>query len=107
LGGILELSPFWVYERYPLHSTIVDKVIHTTIQLIEDLITDCAQIDKGAVVDAEGIDLLVEAILVGVQRWMQREVVRDAKSEHWFDNFVKLIQLLLGYVLFHHIPSML
>jgi hypothetical protein len=70
LAGILEMSTFWVYESYQLHSVVARMLIHGTIQLIEDLIMDSfdiLEIDQSIDIDTEGIDLLTESILVSVQ----------------------------------------
>jgi hypothetical protein len=55
-------------------------------------------IDQTAEADTEGVDLLAESILVGIQDWMQRKVVDNAKSECWSDNLRNLIKLLRGHV---------
>jgi hypothetical protein len=90
LAGILEMSTFWVYESYQLHSVVARMLIHGTIQLIEDLIMDSfdiLEIDQAIDIDTGGIDLLTESILVSVQGWIRRKVVDDAKFECWFDDF--------------------
>lgn len=104
LGGILEMPTFWVYdrERYPLHSVVAQKLIRGTMQLIEDLITassDVIEIDQNAECDTEGIDLLAESTLVGVEGWIRKKVTDNVQSECWFDNFMKLIKLLQRHVL--------
>jgi hypothetical protein len=95
------MSTFWAYEKYQLHSDVLKKLIYGTIQLIEDLITNSSnvlEIDKAVNVDTEGIDLLTESILVGIQSWIRRNGADDAKSECWFENFAVLIKLLRGHV---------
>lgn len=95
------MSTFWTYKKYQLHSVVLKKLIHGTIQLIEDLITNSAnilEIDQAVDVDTEGIDLLTESILASIQSWIRRNGADDAKSECWFENLIVLIKLLRGHV---------
>jgi hypothetical protein len=100
LGGILEMPTFWANERYQRHSDVVRKLVKGAIQLMEDLMIDTpngVEMDQTAESDTEGVDLLAESILVGIQEWIRTKVVDDAKSECWSDNLRKLISLLRGW----------
>jgi hypothetical protein len=100
LGGILELPTFWVERNYQLHRSVAERLFKRTGEILKDIGVDSSiEFDESMTEvssdsDTEGIDLLVDAILAGVQVWMQQMLPSDLVLECWFDEFVKLIKLL-------------
>jgi hypothetical protein len=98
LGGILELSTFWVEKNYQHHRSVAKGLFKRTGDILKDIGVDSStEVNESmeeVFSDTEGIDILTDAILAGVQIWRRQMVTSDVVSECWFDGFVKLIELL-------------
>jgi hypothetical protein len=97
LGGILEFPTFWMPENYERHQ-------YTAMTLLQKL-SRCAReigIDSGfektpeeaLFSDREGIDLLTNATLVGIQIWTKDINKEEIKAQCWFSDLQALLQLL-------------
>jgi len=79
----------------------VQKLCRQTIRIIEDIdldSLDIGDIDRPTFSDAEGIDLLADAILVGGQNWIRQKFTTDLVSEPWLNGLLDLISLLRRHV---------
>ncbi len=96
LAGILELPAFWL-GNYRVQRDTMDKLCKQTLRLIEDINPDSVTVNdlaKLALLDPDGVDALAEAILVGGEKWIQRN---PRIKDYWLNNFTKLIKMLRGY----------
>jgi len=79
----------------------MDKLCQKTLRLVEDINPDSMCIDdcnKLTLLDPDGIDTLIEEILVGGKRWIEQEPrIKGLGSDYWVTNFIKLIKMLRGY----------
>jgi hypothetical protein len=102
LGGILELPTFWVEKSSQLHRSVAEKLFKRTGYILKDIgVESSTEVDESITEvfsDTEGIDMLADAILAGVQLWIQQKRRSDLVSECWFDELVKLIELLRRHV---------
>jgi hypothetical protein len=103
IGGILELPTFWNDSNYHLQRNVVKKLCGRTIQLIEDIDVDSLDVQYTDKQMSSAIDSLADAILVGVQYWLQRNLASNL-SEAWLRGLVELIQYLRRHVLIFLIP---
>jgi hypothetical protein len=95
------LPPFWADNNYQLQRHVVQKLCRQTTRIIEDIdldSLDIGDIDRPTFSDAEGIDLLADAILVGGQNWIRQKFTTDLVSEPWLNGLLDLISLLRRHV---------
>ena len=78
------------------------KTVMRAIELIEDTgIGSSSEIvpDQLASIDLDGIDLLADAILFGVESWIIRKRGDELRIECWVEAFLGLISLLKWWTL--------
>ncbi|KAJ7124425.1 hypothetical protein C8R44DRAFT_783467 [Mycena epipterygia] len=95
LGGILELSSFWL-QTGPLHEAVLGKIFAKSALFLRDIGVDSLE-DGGATrpSDVEGIDQLCKALLRGMQNyWMVGTDSTGLKNKCWFESLIQVIYLL-------------
>lgn len=103
LGGILCLDTFWLKIHYEDHQSVAKKMFNRIGALLADIglstdHTDARNVNL-VVVDTEGIDMLVQSTLVGMQLWRQQLNDQQLLLAEWFSYFQNLILLLLRCVI--------
>jgi hypothetical protein len=96
LGGILECPSFWV-QCGAIFEAIVKKLMIRAAAVLKDLGVDCTNdIDSlESTADVEGIDILCESILAGVQDLKTQDCSGpDFRSQYWYPGFSEIVQLL-------------
>ncbi|KAJ6572088.1 hypothetical protein B0H19DRAFT_1231662 [Mycena capillaripes] len=96
LGGILELSSFWV-QTGSFYESVVRKILVKTKTLLEDLGLDSPDIDPTIAIaeaDTEGIDILCQALVLGVRSWILEKPVAELMSQYWYQGVWRVLQLL-------------
>ena len=92
------MTTFWEDSRYKTQCIAVKKLCMRVVELIEDtgLGSDDVEIipDQLASIDLDGIDLLADAILFGVESWIIRKGGDELRTECWVETFLGLISLL-------------
>ena len=89
-------------DNYHLQRFVVEKLCGETMRLVEDTGVDSADDENVGMLapsDAEGIDRLADAIMVGGQDWTRQKLAINLVSERWFHCLLKLILALRRYVL--------
>ena len=96
------MPTFWVEKSSQLHRSVAEKLFKRTGYILKDIgVESSTEVDESITEvfsDTEGIDMLADAILAGVQLWIQQKRRSDLVSECWFDELVKLIELLRRHV---------
>ena len=92
------MTTFWEDFRYKTQCIAVKKLCMRVVELIEDtgVGSDDVEIipDQLASIDLDGIDLLADAILFGVESWIIRKGGDELRTECWVETFLGLISLL-------------
>ena len=98
LSGILEMPTFWEDSRYKDQCVTVKKLCMRVVELIEDtgLTSDDLENEPGqlASMDLDGIDLLADSILAGVETWMKKKEADELRAGCWVEIFSTLVILL-------------
>ena len=98
LSGILEMPTFWDDSRYKDQCVTVKKLCMRVVELIEDtgLTSDNIENETGqlASMDLDGIDLLADSILAGVETWMKKKEADELRAGCWVETFSTLVILL-------------
>ena len=98
LSGILEMPTFWEDARYKVQCIAVKRLCMRVAELIEDtgLTSDNPENVPGqlALMDLDGIDLLADSILAGVETWMGKKEADELRAGCWVEIFSTLIILL-------------
>ena len=98
LSGILEMPTFWEDARYKDQCVTVKKLCMRVVELIEDtgLTSDNLENEPGqlASMDLDGIDLLADSILAGVETWMKKKEADELRAGCWVETFSTLVTLL-------------
>ena len=98
LSGILEMPTFWEDAWYKDQCFAVKRLCTRTVELIEDtgLASDNIENEPGqlASMDLDGIDLLADSILAGVETWMKKREADELRAGCWVEKFSTLITLL-------------
>ncbi|KAF7369323.1 hypothetical protein MVEN_00260600 [Mycena venus] len=93
LGGILELPSFWL-QTGPIFEVVVRKILLRMVLLFKDLGLDSLEECEDKSSDTEGIDILCEAVLDGVQGWFAGRGPDEICDEYWYQHFREVIKLL-------------
>ena len=97
------MPTFWEDSRYKIQCVAVKKLCMRAIELIEDTgIGSGSEIvpDQLASIDLDGINLLADVILFGVESWIIRKRGDELRIECWVEAFLGLISLLKWWTLF-------
>ena len=98
LSGILEMPTFWEDAQYKDQCFAVEKLCMRMVELIKDtgLTSDDLENEPGqlASMDLDGIDLLADSILAGVETWMKKKEADELRAGCWVEKFSTLIILL-------------
>ena len=98
LSGILEMPIFWDDPRYKVQCVAVKRLCMRVVELIEDtgLTSDNLENEPGqlASMDLDGIDLLADSILAGVDTWRKKKEADELRAGCWVKTFSTLIILL-------------
>ena len=101
LAGIIECPTFWDRQNYTRHKGLGMQLLKTASILLGDIGLDASHTGTTASVplwEAEGIDILSDALLNGVRRWAQDKVAAVWRLECWVDHFGTFAELLQWYV---------
>ena len=96
------MPTFWEDSRYKIQCVAVKKLCMRAIELIEDTgIGSGSEIvpDQLASIDLDGINLLADVILFGVESWIIRKRGDELRIECWVEAFLGLISLLKWWTL--------
>ncbi len=99
LAGILDLPAFWL-DNYQIQKLTMEKLCKQSLRLVEDINPDSVSAEDFnslTLLDPDGVDVLVEAALVGGERWLLQ--IKGLGSDCWLASFIKLIKALRGCVL--------
>ena len=96
---ISERDPtFWEDSLYKDQCVTVKKLCMRVVELIEDtgLTSDNIENEPGqlASMDLDGIDLLADSILAGVETWMKKKEANELRAGCWVETFSTLVILL-------------
>ena len=98
LSGILEMPTFWEDAQYKDQCFAVKILCTRAVEFIEDtgLTSDTLENEPGqlASMDLDGIDLLADSILAGVETWMMKKEADELRAGCWVAKFSALIILL-------------
>lgn len=100
LGGILELPSFWI-QTGSIYEAVIKKLLSTLTVLLKDLGVDCMNVFDSVDTmrsDPEGLDILFEAILAGLQSWTLGKPASGFASQYWYSGAWQVLQLLRQYV---------
>ncbi|KAJ6501792.1 hypothetical protein DFH09DRAFT_1202581 [Mycena vulgaris] len=97
LGGILELSGFWL-DMGNTHQDVAKKLCVEIVHMLEDVGADLrGQLVSGesdVPFDSEGLDFLTDKVLVGVSNWFHRIDAASWGLQPWYPGFRTIVQLL-------------
>ncbi|KAJ7498869.1 hypothetical protein FB451DRAFT_1203270 [Mycena latifolia] len=95
LGGILALPSFWL-QTGTMYRAVVQKLLDRTALLLKDLGVDSEGLESSSDVpsDVEGVDLLCEALLTGMQAWFPERASPATTREFWYPSLSSVLQLL-------------
>ena len=92
------MPTFWDDARYKDQCFVVEKLCTRAVELIKDtgLTSDDPENEPGrlASMDLDGIDLLADSILAGVETWMKKKEADELRAGCWVETFSTLIILL-------------
>ena len=92
------MPTFWEDAQYKYQCFAIEKLCTRTVELIKDtgLTSDDLENEPGqlASMDLDGIDLLADSILAGVETWMKKKEVDELRAGCWVEKFSTLIILL-------------
>ena len=92
------MPTFWDDAQYKDQCFAVEKLCTRTVELIKDtgLTSDDLENEPGqlASMDLDGIDLLADSILAGVETWMKKKEADELRAGCWVETFSTLIILL-------------
>lgn len=96
------MPTFWDPRQYQSQSFTFQKLCKHTIHLLEDVGVTCGgenDFIPPLTSDIDGIDWMIEAILLGIKRWMSLLAVYHIRSQRWFSSLERLLDILnLRYV---------
>ncbi|KAJ7608339.1 hypothetical protein FB45DRAFT_386126 [Roridomyces roridus] len=99
LGGVLQLPSFW-RQTGRIYWSVLSKLLQQITILLKDLGVDVAQqreILMGAVqADIEGIDILCEAVLLGIHGGLQNSQ-SGTTTDEWYSNLGSVLHILRRY----------
>jgi hypothetical protein len=96
LGGLLEYPSFWG-QTGSMFEAIVRKILLGTSTILKDLGVDSFEIDDGSEVtsDTEGVDILCESILLGVQSLKTPDLpAQNLSLQYWYPGISEIARLL-------------
>ena len=89
---------FWKDGQRTAQCVAVKRLCTGVVELIEDtgITSDNLENIPGqlASMDLDGIDLLADSILAGVEGWIKTKGTDELRTECWFETFLRLITLL-------------
>ena len=94
------MPTFWEDPRYEIQCVAVKNLSRRAAELIQDTGIGSDDVenvpDQLASTDLDGIDLLADAILFGVESWIirKRRLGDELRTHCWVDSFLGLIILL-------------
>ncbi|PVF96969.1 hypothetical protein CPB86DRAFT_474595 [Serendipita vermifera] len=92
LGGILQLNTFWKPKNYKEHKKIAIVILRKLLHCVKE--TGVEHRGEELFCDREGIDLLVNATLHGLQIWLELIPTTEATRHCWFNDLQELLALL-------------
>lgn len=108
LGGILELPTYW--HGTPLDDSLLSRVASKSMfERARDVLLDIGLDDSGdkdsattsKVQETDGVDILVHAILVGLEAWIKPFQDRKyLEGASWFpacETFIKLLRMFVPF----------
>ncbi|KAJ7780850.1 hypothetical protein DFH07DRAFT_793457 [Mycena maculata] len=97
LAGILELPGFWM-DSGSVYNDVAKKLCLDMVRILKDIAIDTLPSDESpkleAPFDYEGIDILAEAILVGMSNWLREMDFMNRALQPWYAGFREAVQLL-------------
>ncbi|KAF8503952.1 hypothetical protein BU17DRAFT_101613 [Hysterangium stoloniferum] len=98
LGGILQMRPFWIENRN--QGMPGEKLLRGSVVLVENLGLDPSMPNPSRNIlstDVEGIDILIQAVLVGVRGWAM-QITPLQQDAAWLQLAFKLLDILDGLI---------
>ncbi|PVF96972.1 hypothetical protein CPB86DRAFT_786456 [Serendipita vermifera] len=92
LGGILQLETFWKREHYEDHQDTTVLLLRKLLKCVKE--TGIEYRGEELFCDREGIDLLVNATIQGIQIWLEPMSSIEITIPRWFGNLQELVALL-------------
>ncbi|KAJ7190179.1 hypothetical protein GGX14DRAFT_606401 [Mycena pura] len=96
LGGILQLPSFWD-QSGAIFESVIQKLCARAVLLLEDLAIDSPEPQEFTMdmpSDTEGVDILCESLLHGIQPWLSVGSFRKITKEVWYSSLRNMVQLL-------------
>ncbi|KAJ7115338.1 hypothetical protein C8R44DRAFT_880646 [Mycena epipterygia] len=96
LGGILELPSFW-FQTGSIYEAVIRKLFSTLAVLLKDMGVDSMDVSDSTDTmrsDPEGLDILSEAVLVGLHGWTFGKPSVGYTSQYWYWGAWQVLQLL-------------
>jgi hypothetical protein len=101
LAGILELPGFWM-NMGSVHIDVARKLCAEMVRVLRDISIDILPSEESprseAPFDYDGVDVLAEAILVGISSWLRQINPTEWALQPWYRHLREVVHLLRGYV---------
>ncbi|KAJ7217426.1 ras family-domain-containing protein [Mycena rebaudengoi] len=99
LAGMLELPGFWM-NMGSVHSDVTRKLCVEMVLVLRDMSIDILPSEEfprsEAPFDYDGVDLLADAILVGISSWLKKINPTEWALQSWYLCLVEVVHLLRG-----------
>jgi hypothetical protein len=101
LAGILELPGFWM-NMGTVHTDVARKLCVEMVRVLRDISIDILPSEEfprsEAPFDYDGVDLLADAILVGISSWLRQINPTKWPLHPWYLYFREVVHLVRGCV---------
>jgi hypothetical protein len=101
LAGILELPGFWM-NMGTVHTDVARKLCVEMVRVLRDISIDILPSEEfprsEAPFDYDGVDLLADAILVGISSWLRQMNPTKWPLQPWYLYFREVVHLVRGCV---------
>ncbi|KAJ7837306.1 hypothetical protein B0H13DRAFT_1912557 [Mycena leptocephala] len=99
LAGILELPGFWM-NMGSVHTDVARKLCAEMVRVLKDISIDIHPSEEfprsEAPFDYDGVDVLADAILVGISSWLRQINPTEWPLQPWYFHLRQVVHLLRG-----------
>ncbi|KAF8197207.1 ras family-domain-containing protein [Mycena galopus ATCC 62051] len=99
LAGILELPGFWM-NMGSVHTDVARKLCAEMVRVLKDISIDILPSEEfprsEAPFDYDGVDVLADAILVGISSWLRQMNPTEWPLQPWYLHLREVVHLLRG-----------
>lgn len=98
LATVLDFATFWKQEHYEAHQLTANQLLKKLILCVNEIGVDSGLQWNGNMelfADTEGIDLLANSVLIGVQVWLRQIGEDEIGLQCWFSDLQAFIELLV------------